>query len=229
MIELLLETATDVCAVAVADGTGRLLAEVTATEVHQHASHLTLFIERALLEAGADWPQVDRIVLSDGPGSYTSLRVGAATAKGLCTALPGIEFCTVSTMAALARAVPAGDHTTVLTTLNSRRGEVYGQLFDAATHEAITVVGNVRLTEPTWRGRLNGGRALGKVLVCGPGQERVGKALPDEDNAFAFGEPRQCAARYLMAPARRRPPLAAYEPYYLNPPFVTRSKKKPLL
>ena len=229
-MELLLETATDVCSVAVAQE-GRILAGVTAGEVHQHASHLTLFIQQAMQEAGIGMGQLTGLVLSDGPGSYTSLRVGAATAKGLCLALPALDFSVVPTLTALAYAVRdtvGQDH--LLATINSRRGEVYGQVFSATERpEPLSEVMNVRLTDPTWRGQLLGGRGLGRMLVCGPGQARLREALDPVDNAFDFSAPLVCSASQLLAPARRRPLIAAYEPFYLNPPYVTQSKKRPLL
>ncbi|MEM9259498.1 MAG: tRNA (adenosine(37)-N6)-threonylcarbamoyltransferase complex dimerization subunit type 1 TsaB, partial [Bacteroidota bacterium] len=100
MVQLLLETATDVCSVALARD-GQILAERTATEAHQHASHLTLFIDEVMQKAGTKLTELNEVVLSDGPGSYTSLRVGAATAKGLCLALPGLSLRVVPTLAAL--------------------------------------------------------------------------------------------------------------------------------
>lgn len=230
-MQLLLETATDVCSVAVADTDGRMLSEITADEVFQHASHLTVFIHRAMRAAGASMDGLDRIILSDGPGSYTSLRVGAATAKGIIVARPRVQLYTVDTLAALATTVHAGAEERILATINSRRGEVYGRIF--ATGDGITPltdVMNIRLTDPRWRGKLMNGAGLGRVVVCGPGRKRLMEALPEEDNAFRSGGTHRAHASYLgMAPARRRPDVAAYEPMYLNPPFVTQSKKRSLL
>ncbi len=226
MTELLLETATDVCSVAVARG-NEVLAEVTAGGVRQHASHLTRFIGEALERAGVRMNDLDALVLSDGPGSYTSLRVGAATAKGLCMALGITDFFTVSTLDALAGAAVPNAGQRVMATILSRRGEVYGRVYDAELR-ALTEPLNVKLGDPQWRGNLLDGQGLGRIHVCGPGRERVRSAIPD-DNAFTFGGPDTCAARYLLAPARRRPDLAYYEPFYLNPPFVTRPKKRSLL
>ncbi len=227
MTELLLETATDTCSVAVARD-GQLLAEVQADAPHRHASHLTRYIRQAIGEAGVTLAALDTVVLSDGPGSYTSLRVGAATAKGLCAALPGLVLEVVPTLTALALACAAPGVDYRFATIDSRRGEVFGQVFSGTTGEAVTEVMNVRLTEATWRGHLLGGAGLGHICVCGPGQHRVREVL-DGDNAFSFGGPTVAAARYLLAPVRRHPAVAAYEPFYLNPPFVTQSKKKPLL
>lgn len=227
MTQLLLETATAVCSVAVARN-GEIIAEINAREPQQHASRLTLFIEEALAEAGVSLHDLEEVVLSDGPGSYTSLRVGAATVKGLCLALPGLRLSTVSTLEALARAAPREGCDRVLATINSRRDEVYGQIFRSDDLQPETEVMNVRLKDSQWRGRLLDGAGLGKIRVCGPGQQRIREVL-DGDNAFSFAEPVVPAARYLLAPARRRPDVAAYEPFYLNPPFVTQSKKKSLL
>ena len=229
--ELLLETATDICSVAVwCDG--EVAGEAIATDVHQHASHLTILIQQAIRQAGRKLSELTAVILSDGPGSYTSLRVGAATAKGLCLAIPGVQLITVPTLAALAAAADAGTADRILATINSRRGEVFGQIFRAASLTPETEVMNVRLTEPRWRGGLLGGDGLGRIAVCGPGQERVREAL-DDDNAFHFAAPDRASARYLAArgvdPFRRTRDAGSYEPFYLNPPFVTKSKKKTLL
>ncbi|WP_116106802.1 tRNA (adenosine(37)-N6)-threonylcarbamoyltransferase complex dimerization subunit type 1 TsaB [Lewinella sp. IMCC34191] len=231
MTELSLETATDICSVAIVRS-GTLVAEAMATEVHQHASHLTLLIKQAMEEAGLSFTEVDTLVLSDGPGSYTSLRVGAATAKGLCLGIPRLQFYTVPTLHALAGAADGMGADRILATINSRKGEVFGQLFRARDLFPETEVLNVRLTDPKWRGRLLKGAGLGHIAVCGPGQARVREAL-DGDNAFTFTEPETALARYLLADnireSRQQPDVSAYEPFYLNAPFVTRSKKKPLL
>lgn len=225
---LLLETATEVCSVALAEE-GRMLAEVTAPEAHQHASRLTTFIQEVLRDAGATVQDLSELVLSDGPGSYTSLRVGAATAKGLCLALPKLRFFVVPTLTALAHAAPTASADHLLATLNSRRGEVYGQVFAAdGPRTPLTKVMNVRLADPQWRGKLLDGRGLGRMRVIGPGQDRIREKVP-EDNALQYDLPQTCSARTLLLPARLRPALASYEPFYLNPPFVTRSKKKALL
>ena len=258
MTRLLLETATDVCSVAVARGT-EILATHTAEEKFQHSSHLTVFIQQVLREAGVAFTELSEVVLSDGPGSYTSLRVGAATAKGLCVALPGLQLRAVPTLTALAMASEAE---LVLATINSRRGEVFGQLFDKGAgpqvqseveEEQSWWAGpqNVRLTETEWAAPL---LLLDRtVTVVGPGQERSLQAAGLPNNLKA-GFPQLCSASYLLAPAAssissyrvgpggsqpsstdgdssvysRLVDIASYEPFYLNPPFVTKSRKKPL-
>ncbi|SER45381.1 tRNA (adenosine(37)-N6)-threonylcarbamoyltransferase complex dimerization subunit type 1 TsaB [Neolewinella agarilytica] len=241
MTQLLLETATDVCSVAVARD-GVILAEHTAKEVYQHASHLTVFIRDVMASAGVEMVELDEVVLSDGPGSFTSLRVGAATAKGLCMALPGLKLRVVPTLLSLA--VMLRNAKPTLTVINSRRGEVYGQLFGARTQvqgenkkagweEALwSSPQNIRLTEDEWFEKLN--EAAGGIgfNLSGPGQQRVQDHLPEGVILQGTGL-KHCSARLLLAPASapegsRLVDVATYEPFYLNPPFVTVSKKKPL-
>lgn len=238
MIRLLLETATEVCSVAVARDQ-EILAEHTALEAHQHSSHLTLFIQQVVREAGIKLTEVDEIVLSDGPGSYTSLRVGAATAKGLCMALPNLKLRVVSTLLSVAGG--SQDGKPILATVNSRRGEVYGQLFGARPQVHATEQGakddslwsspqNIRLTEDDWFASLATAAGTDEFNLSGPGQQRVLDHLPAEVTLKALA-PQHCSASLLLAPATaadtsRIVDVATYEPFYLNPPFVTKSKKK---
>lgn len=246
MIRLLLETATEVCSVAVARGTD-VLAEHTSAEAYRHSSHLTIFIQRVLGQAGLTSAQLEEVVLSDGPGSYTSLRVGAATAKGLCLALPGLRLRTVSSLTALSLA--AEGEGAVLATLNSRKGEVFAQFFPSdfgalppvqggggEEQRQLTVPHNARLTLDDWYQPYLDEAGFGaNIRVVGPGQQMVRDYLADKLGNFTFTGPEHCSASLLLAPAAapderwsRLEDLATYEPFYLNPPFVTKSKKKPL-
>lgn len=81
-----IETATETCSVALALD-GKPLGCVEVTETKAHAAKLTLFIEEVVSKAGYSYKQLDAIAVSKGPGSYTGLRIGVSTAKGLCFAL----------------------------------------------------------------------------------------------------------------------------------------------
>lgn len=238
MIRLLLETATEVCSVAVARDSV-ILAEHTTLEAHQHSSHLTLFIQQVVQQAGIKFSDLEEIVLSDGPGSYTSLRVGAATAKGLCMAMPGLKLRVVPTLRALAPL--SRDAQPTLATINSRRGQVYGQFFgarpqvqgeviQAANEDIWRTPQNIILTEENWYERLSNAAGGRSFHVSGPGQQRVLEHLPAGVRRSALS-PEHCSAVHLLAPASapdasRLVDIATYEPFYLNPPFVTKSKKK---
>ncbi|HTE62540.1 MAG TPA: tRNA (adenosine(37)-N6)-threonylcarbamoyltransferase complex dimerization subunit type 1 TsaB [Solirubrobacteraceae bacterium] len=88
----------------------------------QHASRLLLLVERALAEGGVTWEDVERIAVGVGPGGFTGLRIGIATARALAQAR-GLPLVPVSSLAALAAgAAPAP---AVAAVLDARRGEVF--------------------------------------------------------------------------------------------------------
>ncbi|MBC7566323.1 MAG: tRNA (adenosine(37)-N6)-threonylcarbamoyltransferase complex dimerization subunit type 1 TsaB, partial [Pedobacter sp.] len=97
---LQLETATQVCSVALSqNGNTIALKELQANNIH--AGSLTLFIKEVMEVAGFSYSDLDAIAVSKGPGSYTGLRIGVSTAKGLCFALdkPLIAIGTLGMMA----------------------------------------------------------------------------------------------------------------------------------
>ena len=84
---LALDTATSVAVVALGDAAGTLLAEATWTAGHRHGEELLARIQRLLDETATGLPELRAIVVGTGPGAFTGLRVGLATAKGLAHGL----------------------------------------------------------------------------------------------------------------------------------------------
>lgn len=124
---LCIETATEICSVAVVSET-TLLALCENHEGNAHASQLTGLIETALAQAGLTLQQLDAIAVSKGPGSYTGLRVGVSTAKGLCYALnkPLLAIPTLQSLAAqFIATVEPKERELFLPMLDARRMEVY--------------------------------------------------------------------------------------------------------
>ena len=78
-----IETATDICSVVLADK-GVVVAEKTSEPIRDHASSLAVYIDEVLKESGVKPSDLKAIAVSKGPGSYTGLRIGVSTAKGLC-------------------------------------------------------------------------------------------------------------------------------------------------
>jgi tRNA threonylcarbamoyladenosine biosynthesis protein TsaB len=97
---LYIETSTQVCSVALAEN-GRILQSRESREKNIHSSIITIFIEEVLRSAGRMFPELDAVAVSKGPGSYTGLRIGVSTAKGICYALgkPLIAIGTLESMA----------------------------------------------------------------------------------------------------------------------------------
>src|SRR6476646_1370927 len=97
---LQIETATHTCSIALSEN-GKLLHIIEKTDRNIHASNITLFIEQVLKQSNKTMRDLNAIAVSMGPGSYTGLRIGVSTAKGLCYALD-IPLIAVNTLEAMA-------------------------------------------------------------------------------------------------------------------------------
>jgi len=132
---LQIETATASCSVALANG-GEVLAVKQLSGRGVHAEMITLFIEEVIALAGIKYDDLDAIAVTSGPGSYTGLRIGISTAKGLCFALekPLIAIETLEAMAsgAVQHDRTFGDKEMLLCPMiDARRMEVYTAVFKA--------------------------------------------------------------------------------------------------
>jgi len=125
-----IETATKNCSVAIAKNGEIILCKEIAEEGYSHAEKLHVFIEEAIAEAGISVQDLTAIAVSQGPGSYTGLRIGVSAAKGLCFALniPLIAVDTLQTLASQAK-ISKGK---IIPMLDARRMEVYSEIFNAS-------------------------------------------------------------------------------------------------
>ncbi|HAA12919.1 MAG TPA: tRNA (adenosine(37)-N6)-threonylcarbamoyltransferase complex dimerization subunit type 1 TsaB [Cytophagales bacterium] len=126
---LSIDTSTPVCSVAL-HRNGQLVSLNELFLERTHASHLTLMIDQVLANAKASRSDISAIAVSEGPGSYTGLRIGASTAKGMAFAL-GVPIAAVPTLSAMARTVSGIQALSVglCPMLDARRMEVYCQLY----------------------------------------------------------------------------------------------------
>lgn len=131
-----IDTATADTAVAVMSG-GELVAERRQGpgdhERPRHAAALLALVDDAVATAGG-WDRIGLIAVGVGPGTFTGLRVGIATARALAQAR-GLELARVSSLAALAHGIDADPHRPRLPLIDARRGEVFGALYDASGAE----------------------------------------------------------------------------------------------
>jgi tRNA threonylcarbamoyladenosine biosynthesis protein TsaB len=122
-----IETATVMGGVALVSGSGELVGEVTLRNHESHAERLLPALEWLLATAGSSLGDCAAVAVSQGPGSFTGLRAGIATAKGLAFSL-GVPLYGIATLEALAANAPPGDEP-VCAVLNARRGEVFCAVF----------------------------------------------------------------------------------------------------
>ncbi len=131
MIVLAIDTAGVDCSAAIYDSDkGELLGTATETLGRGHAEHLMRMIDEALAQASLSLDEIHRIAVTIGPGSFTGIRVGVATARGLALAL-GVESVGVSTLAVIAGASGEASKP-VLAAMDAKRDEIYLQAFSIA-------------------------------------------------------------------------------------------------
>lgn len=145
MIVLAIDTSGSGCSAAIYDsGSMSILGQSGADIGRGHAERLMEFVDGALEAADRPLGDIDRIAVTIGPGSFTGIRVGVATARGLALALgkPAVGVSSLQVIAEEARAAAPGK--SVLVAIDAKRDEVYVQAFDAAGHpvtepEALSV------------------------------------------------------------------------------------------
>lgn len=124
-----IETSTKNCSVSIAQDGNTLLCKEIAESGYSHAEKLHVFIEELLLELQLNYKDLNAIAVSQGPGSYTGLRIGISAAKGLCYAL-NIPMIAVDTLEVLARQLQVSEGF-IIPMIDARRMEVYSAVFDA--------------------------------------------------------------------------------------------------
>ena len=124
---LCLETATKNCSVALSEHGSVIAFKEITTEGYSHAENLHIFIKDVMDLASKEMQELDAIAVSKGPGSYTGLRIGVSSAKGLCYSLD-IPLISIETLDVLAQQVK--DDTTIIPLLDARRMEVYSAIYD---------------------------------------------------------------------------------------------------
>ena len=143
-----IETATKNCSVAIAKNGETILWKEIAVEVYSYAEKLHVFIEEAIAEAGITVQDLVAIAVSQGPGSYTGLRIGVSAAKGLCFAL-NIPLIAVDTLQTLASQAKVTDGK-IIPMLDARRMEVYSEIFNANLEVEREILAEV-ITEDSFK------------------------------------------------------------------------------
>jgi tRNA threonylcarbamoyladenosine biosynthesis protein TsaB len=132
---LCLETSTSVCSVALNESCCTLALRESEKQ-NAHSEKITTFIKEVMDTAGIDYPQLDAVAVSKGPGSYTGLRIGVSTAKGICYAAD-LPLMAVDTLEAMAYGMKEklgsqiGKNDLLIPMIDARRMEVYAAVFDA--------------------------------------------------------------------------------------------------
>ncbi|MDL2320307.1 tRNA (adenosine(37)-N6)-threonylcarbamoyltransferase complex dimerization subunit type 1 TsaB [Alistipes sp. OttesenSCG-928-B03] len=229
-----IETGTDICSVSLSRD-GELLALRESEGGQDHARKLAVYIDEILRSNDYAPDELDAVAVGRGPGSYTGLRIGVSTAKGMCYAL-GIPLVAVGSLEALAWVATEDNEAGILDVeewgsamlcpmIDARRMEVYAQVFDSAVRP-VSEVGAHIITPESFAEHISPDR---EFVIFGNGAAKCVDTLPSEGVKYVEVTP---SARGLVRPAHeafaagRFEDIAYFEPFYLKDFVVTSSKKR---
>ncbi len=229
---LLIETTTNVCSVALGSGNGVVCYRESRDE-KAHASMLTVFIQEVLSEAGIEPGQLDAVAVSQGPGSYTGLRIGVSAAKGICY---GIEkpLIAVGTLQALAfKAIQIVREKMMdaeiqnylfCAMMDARRMEVYSALYNFNCHEIAGVQALV-VDKDSFRELLE----AHKVFFFGNGAAKCKEVIFNPNAIFLDGVEADARSMNYFAQLSFEQKVFAdvayFEPFYLKDFVALKSTK----
>ena len=215
-----LETATKVCSVALSLNGELVSLEESIDDNYSHGEKLTLFIEKVLRDAQITPGHLGAISVASGPGSYTGLRIGVATAKGLCFAL-GIPLIAIDALTSLSEIAKEKHPTkTRCSLIDARRMEVYCQIVD----------GNGALLKPISADIIdeNSYKEFGPFVYFGDGAEKLEETWKEREvdvdlsiHSSATGQVKLAFQKFGQSDFED---VAYFEPFYLKD-FVTGVKK----
>ena len=217
---LCLETATPVCSVALNENCCTIALRETEGQ-NAHSEKITNFIREVMEEANIDYSKLDAVAVSQGPGSYTGLRIGVSTAKGICYAadLPLMAIDTLEAMAYGMKEIlgaQLGPDDLLVPMIDARRMEVYASVFDANLNRiqdtAALVIDEHSFDE------------LGKdhhLWLFGDGAPKLSKLFENQENITIINgyQPSAAHMRTLAEQALQKQQfvdVAYFEPFYLK-------------
>ncbi|HHH52383.1 MAG TPA: tRNA (adenosine(37)-N6)-threonylcarbamoyltransferase complex dimerization subunit type 1 TsaB [Bacteroidetes bacterium] len=219
-----IETTTDVCSVGISED-DKLISLSETNNSLRHSEIITLQIEEVIKKANINKHQLDAVSFSEGPGSYTSLRVGLSAAKALCYALD-LPLISVNTLFSLANAsknkIVADDYI-YCSMIDARRMEVYASIYknnNPVIENTPLILDKNSFDEYKTNAE--------KIVLSGNGSLKCKAIFNSED--FIYSDI-FCSSRNLISPAFERyqmkifEDIAYFSPNYIKPPNITTPKK----
>ncbi len=222
------DTSTKICSVTLSED-NRILGFRENTEGRNHASLLTVFIDEVLKETGKSASELDAISVSKGPGSYTGLRIGISTAKGMAYALniPVIALPTLKIMASGYRSekVINDVNTLLCPVIDARRMEVFTEFYTKDLEIFRKVSADIIETE-SYKEIRDGH----KMIFFGDGAQKFENVLTGSnvviDKEYEISSRHMPILSLKEFEQRNFEDVAYFEPFYLKDFIATTPKKK---
>lgn len=216
MYILNIETSTKNCSVSLSKQGEIVVLKEVAEQNFSHSEKLHLFIDEIIRQAGISYKDLSAVALSQGPGSYTGLRIGTSSAKGLCYAL-NIPLIALDSLAILAHQVIFTDGL-IIPMLDARRMEVYVAVFEANHHQKTSTQALV-IDENSF------GEITEKAYLIGDGAPKCKTVLERANFAFLddilYPSAQEMAVlSYSKFQNKEFEDIAYFEPFYLKEFFT---------
>lgn len=228
---LCIETSTEICSVALSEN-------VNVTDFREditgqnHSRLLTVFINDLLSSNNLNATELDAVAVSEGPGSYTGLRIGVSVAKGICYAssipliavspLESMTYHVIANMTSFGFNIMPDD--VFIPMIDARRMEVYTEVFNAG-RERISAVEPVIIDENSFSSYDNN-----RVFYFGNGALKCSAVLKAENLNFIDGiitsARNMCSLAYQKYELKHFVDVAYFEPFYLKDFVATVGKRK---
>ena len=219
---LCIETSTAVCSVALVNN-GNVIALRESLDGQNHAEKITIFIDEVMKEANLSYKDLDAVATSMGPGSYTGLRIGVSTAKGLCYAMEK-PLIAIDTLAAMAygfkgqQPIANSQQPTAILCpmIDARRMEVYSAFFNEEL-EKVSETEAIIVDENSFMEL----KQSNHLYLFGDGADKLASLFENDENITVV-EKFHCSAAYMAKLADKAfknndfVDTAYFEPFYLK-------------
>lgn len=224
---LQIDTATEICSVSLSLN-GSTLSEIISDEPNMHASKLTVYIEELLQTSEIEFSHLSAVCLSKGPGSYTGLRIGTSTAKGLCYALD-IPLLAINTLDNMFFGMKSQEdvplNTIFIPMLDARRMEVYMKGF--GENGEVLIDTEARIIDENCFQEFKGNN----VLLFGSGASKLQSMFANHSFIkikldFEYRSSYMSSLAYEKLVKNEVENLIYFEPFYLKEFIPTTPKSK---
>lgn len=219
---LSIETATTNCSVALSLKGKTIALKEDYDKNYSHSERLHVYIDEVLNQANFKPNQLDAIAVSKGPGSYTGLRIGVSSAKGLCYSL-NIPLISIPTLESLAHQINYDDGF-IVSMLDARRQEVYASVYDT-NHNIVCQTKAKILNENSFAEFLN----KGQTFFIGNGVDKTEEIIRHDNAKFIKNKLPSANEMGALAFEKYKKndieDVAYFEPFYLKDFIAIKSKK----